>query len=74
MFFLRTFEAEFSKISPPVVAAKPAIIFSRVDLPQPDGPIIETKVFGSISRLISSIATKSLEALPVSLLKISRLP
>ena len=57
----------FSKMSPLEIGIRPAIMPSKVDLPQPDGPMMETKVLGSISMLMSAIAMKSGLALPVSL-------
>ena len=47
-------------IFPDVGVCKPAIKFSNVDLPQPEGPIIDTNLFFSISRLISLIASNPL--------------
>ena len=47
-------------IFPDVGACKPAIKLSNVDLPQPEGPIIDTNVFFSIFRLISLIASNPL--------------
>jgi hypothetical protein len=40
------------KIAPLEGLVKPAIRLRSVDLPQPEGPIIETKVFGAMSKLI----------------------
>ena len=41
------------RISPPVMLSSPAIEFSRVDLPQPDGPTRTRKPPSSISMLMS---------------------
>ena len=40
---------------------------SRVDLPQPDGPTMQTNSPGAIWRLTSSIATMGASGLPNSL-------
>src|ERR1044071_1635198 len=44
-------------MSPEVGDASPAMVCSRVDLPQPEGPTIETKLPSSMSRSIPLSAT-----------------
>ena len=44
------------RIEPEEISTKPAIAFSRVDLPQPEGPISAVKDPGSRSRLVGASA------------------
>src|ERR1043166_7715765 len=44
-------------MSPEVGDARPAMVCSRVDLPQPEGPTIETKLPASMSRSTPLSAT-----------------
>ena len=46
-----------TSIVPPTTGRKPAIAFSSVDFPQPDGPIRTNRSRGHTSRSIRSIAT-----------------
>jgi hypothetical protein len=45
-----------TKMWPVVGSTKPAIMLSRVDLPQPEGPRRQVKLFSGSSRLTSSRA------------------
>ena len=51
------------RISPEVAGCKPAIKWSRVDLPQPEGPTMQRNSPGLTFRLMSSKASRRVLAL-----------
>jgi hypothetical protein len=60
----------FNIISPSVGLSKPASIFSRVDLPHPEGPTKQTNWPSSMERHIFSIALKETISFPCTALKL----